>query len=466
MQKDAITRPRRTVKKTANTTAQGKLGYTDSCEKTTAKACPSIRIPEKTKTLTKTKTFRTGLSEKILTSIDEAFILTDNFGRIYSTNKKLQELLGYSNKELMGKSICEVIGESSEWDDIISWAPSSRIDRYGTTLKTRTEVRIPVDVSIIPYTDKASSRNFTIILTKDLRQAHRLSKELETTKNHLAQSISSLEEFREGVLYMLENLDHSEKKLQEANLELRETQAQLVQTTKLKALGELTAGLAHELNQPLTVIRAISQHLINDFDKDSVQVEKLKFINSATQKMEKTISHLKAFSRLDDHVMVVINLNDVINNSLLLISEILKSKSIKIKLNLQKIPTIKGQPNRLEQVIINLMTNARDAMPAGGVIELTSSCVQINDKPHVLVTFKDSGSGIPDEIKERIFEPFFTTKDISEGTGLGLSISYGIIKDHMGDIWFESTNKGTTFHISVPASSEEDDSKTDSARPS
>jgi signal transduction histidine kinase len=154
--------------------------------------------------------------------------------------------------------------------------------------------------------------------------------------------------------------------------------------------------------------------------------------------------------------MIDTNLNDIINNSLLLISEILKSKSIKTKLNLQKIPSIKGQPNRLEQVILNLITNARDAMPAGGTIELTSACTKIDEVPHVTVSFKDTGCGIAADIQERIFEPFFTTKDISEGTGLGLSISYGIIKDHKGDIWFDSTNNGTTFHISLPVSSQDD----------
>ncbi len=171
--------------------------------------------------------------------------------------------------------------------------------------------------------------------------------------------------------------------------------------------------------------------------------------------MEKTISHLKAFSRLDDDVMISVNLNEVINNSLLLILEILKSKQIKVTLDLQSSPPVKGRPNRLEQIIINLITNARDAMPAGGTIEVASSTIENLGMPYAAITVKDIGTGISDDIKERIFEPFFTTKDVDEGTGLGLSISYGIVKDHRGDIWFESSTEGTTFHISIPASLED-----------
>ncbi|VAV84163.1 hypothetical protein MNBD_DELTA01-789 [hydrothermal vent metagenome] len=398
---------------------------------------------------------RTTLSQKILASITEAFILTDDKGLIKDTNKKLLDLLDYSAGELKGSPLNLILKERSSFDDIAEKTSSVREGSFNATLKARSKVLIPVDLSIVPYTDGTTGSCYTIILAKDLREKNSLSRELEQTKKDLSESISSLKEFREGVLYMLKNLDHSEKELQATNLELRETQAQLVQTTKLKALGELTAGLAHELNQPLTVIRGISQHLIRDFDEGSPQIGKLRFINSATKKMEKTISHLKAFSRLDDEVMININLNNIINNSLLLILEILRSKHINVKLDLREIPQVKGRPNRLEQVIINIITNARDAMPEGGTIEVASSATEIHGVRYATVTFKDTGYGIPEAIKERIFEPFFTTKDVNEGTGLGLSISYGIIKDHRGDIWFESSKDGTTFHISIPASSED-----------
>ncbi len=415
--------------------------------------------------LTKTNTNRTAarrktsgkatLSEKILASISEAFILTDDKDLIKDTNKKLLDLLDYCADELKDNPLDLILRESPDLDDIAGKTSSVREGSLSATLKTRSRVLIPVDITIVPYTDSATGSCFTIILAKDLREKISLSRELEQTKKDLSESVSSLKEFREGALYMLKNLDHSEKELQATNLELRETQAQLVQTTKLKALGELTAGLAHELNQPLTVIRGISQHLIRDLDEGSAQIEKLRFINSATKKMEKTISHLKAFSRLDDEVMININLNNIINNSLLLILEILKSKDIEVKLDLHEIPLVKGRPNRLEQVIINIITNARDAMPEGGTIEVATSAAEIHGMAYATITFKDTGCGIPEAIRERIFEPFFTTKDVNEGTGLGLSISYGIIKDHRGDIWFESSTEGTAFHISVPASLED-----------
>ncbi len=385
----------------------------------------------------------------------EAFILIDHCGLIKETNTQLLNLLDYSDGELKGYPLSLIMEEDYGCLDIGSKATSEQKYSLTATLRTRSNVIIPVDLTVTSYTDETTGARYTMVLTKDLRDKNHLTKELKKTKKELAEKVSSLEEFRKGVSYMLKNLDQSETELQAANLKLRETQAQLVQTTKLKALGELTAGLAHELNQPLTVIRGLSQHLIRDFNKNPAHIEKLEYINSATQKMEKTISHLKAFSRLDDNVMITVNLNDVINDSLLLILEILKSKQIKVTLDLKNIAPIKGRPNRLEQVIINLITNARDAMPAGGTIEVASSTITKIGMPYTVVTVKDTGTGIGDDIKERIFEPFFTTKDVDEGTGLGLSISYGIVKDHRGDIWFESSTEGTTFHISIPASLEE-----------
>jgi len=395
------------------------------------------------------------LLENILCSITEAFVLTNHRGLIKETNTQLLELLDYSEDELRDRPLTLIMEEDSNYLNIVNNAASEQKHCPSTTLRTRSKVLIPVDLTATPYTDETTGARYTIILTKDMRDKNRLAKELERTKEELASTIDSLKDFREGVSYMLKNLDQSETELQATNLKLRETQAQLVQTTKLKALGELTAGLAHELNQPLTVIRGLSQHLIRDFNKNPAHIEKLKYINSATQKMEKTISHLKAFSRLDDDVMISVNLNEVINNSLLLTLEILKSKQIKVALDLQNIPPVKGRPNRLEQVIINLITNARDAMPAGGTIEVASSTIENFGMLYAVVTVKDTGTGIGDDIQERIFEPFFTTKDVNEGTGLGLSISYGIIKDHRGDIWFESSTTGTTFHISIPAALED-----------
>lgn len=464
MQKNKGTRLKRSAQKGSfNKAANNKYSYTDHYQRKTPRPTLLTETISSTEPNSKSLSFRTGLSRKILAAMNDAFILTDNLGLIKTTNQKLQELLGYPGDELLNKPLSMIINETPGWDDIVSTTSLEISDSRETTLRTRKGENIPVDISVIPYTDKANSSFYTIILAKDLSENSRLKHDLETTKKELTENVSRLEDFRESVIYMLKNLDHSEFELQQTSMELKEAQAQLVQTTKLMALGELTAGLAHELNQPLTVIRGISQYLIRDFDENSLQVEKLKFIESATQKMEKTISHLKAFSRLDDHAMVNTDLNVVINNSLLLISEILKSKFIKVKLYLQKLPPIKGQPNRLEQVLINLITNARDAMPEGGTIEITTSCTEVRSTQFVTISIKDTGYGIPENIKRRIFEPFFTTKDVHEGTGLGLSISYGIIKDHGGNITFESATpsktsfrEGSTFNISIPVASPDD----------
>ncbi len=194
------------------------------------------------------------LLDKVLCSMTEAFVLIDHCGLIKKTNTQLLELLDYSEVELRDRPLTLIMEKASDYLDISSITASEQRHSLNATLRTRSNVLIPVDLSVTPYTDETTRARSIIILTKDLRDKNHLTRELEKTKKELADSISSLKEFREGVSYMLKNLDQSEKELQGTNLKLRETQAQLVQTTKLKALGELTAGLAHELNQPLTVL--------------------------------------------------------------------------------------------------------------------------------------------------------------------------------------------------------------------
>ena len=393
-------------------------------------------------------------ADQIVSSMEDALAIVDSKHRIMAVNMAFLGLTGYGEQgEVVGKNF-ELILEEKNLDEPLL----SRTEREGRLSGVESfyiaqgGTRIPVSVSASVLREKNKTERSVIILAKDLREKNAIKEELSNTRAELTKRVYDLEDFREGILTMLRNLDRNEKELEEAYLKLKETHAQLVQSTKLMALGELAAGLAHEMNQPLTVIRGISQHLIKKVKEGSPECEELKIIDDATRKMEKVINHLRVFSRLDEQELKPTDLNRVIEDAFIMINELMKKNSIAVEFSLSPIPPVMGCANRLEQVVINLATNARDAMPDGGRLRIKTGCVEECGKKHVCASFEDTGCGIHPDIVDRIFEPFFTTKDIDRGTGLGLSITYGIIKDHKGDIRVKSkVGNGTTFSVTIPS---------------
>ncbi len=248
--------------------------------------------------------------------------------------------------------------------------------------------------------------------------------------------------------------------LQNTYQDLKSTSAQLAQSAKLAAVGELAAGVAHELNQPLMVIRGHAQEMIEGNSVPGNIIKDLKLIEKQTGRMMRIIDHLRAFARQSTGAFEQVNLNDVIDDSFTLITQQLKNLNIEIIKELdESIPRIWGDHNRLEQIFLNLMTNAKDAMEEQGEGVLSVKTQPIIDMTGdkngkvtgVLVLFSDTGVGIGDNIMDKIFDPFFTTKEVGKGTGLGLSISYSILKDHGGSITAESNDgTGTTFRLEFP----------------
>ena len=248
--------------------------------------------------------------------------------------------------------------------------------------------------------------------------------------------------------------------LQKTYQDLKSTSAQLTQSAKLAAVGELAAGVAHELNQPLMVIRGHAQEMIEGNSVPENIIKDLRLIEKQTGRMMRIIDHLRAFARQSTGAFEQVNLNDVIDDSFTLITQQLKNLNIEIMKELdESIPRIWGDHNRLEQIFLNLMTNAKDAMEEKGEGVLSVKTQPIMDMTGdkngkvtgVLVLFSDTGVGIGDNIMDKIFDPFFTTKEVGKGTGLGLSISYSILKDHGGSITAESNDgTGTTFRLEFP----------------
>lgn len=259
----------------------------------------------------------------------------------------------------------------------------------------------------------------------------------------------------------------AEQSQKEAYEELKSAQSQLVQSAKLASIGELAAGVVHELNQPLMVIRGYTQTLLRH-PGDSTDINKwLKLIEKNTGRMTSIINHLRIFSRQSQSKFKPVDLNQVIEDAFLMVSEQLRLHDIQTVRNLSAdVPKIKGDANKLEQVILNLITNARDAIEQRRKKEVRPDTVDYEQSRGTLeietrmpdsgadfveVLVKDTGSGIPEDAKHNIFDPFFTTKEVGKGTGLGLSISYGIIKEHHAEIEIAETGpEGTTFRIKFP----------------
>lgn len=247
--------------------------------------------------------------------------------------------------------------------------------------------------------------------------------------------------------YLIEQLETTCKELESSNTKLFQTQEQLIQSEKLASMGQLAAGIAHEVNNPLGSVLIYSHLLLNEL-KDSQQVkDDLEMIVKEATRCKRIISGLLDFSRQSKLVLQKCNVKDLINETIEITSE--KAQHIKFTTHyLDELPLIEIDRDQMKQVFLNIITNAVDAMPNGGSFDI--EVCRANEGSRVQIKLKDTGCGIPKDNLDKIFNPFFTTKQIGKGTGLGLAISYGIIKMHKGDIKVESEiGKGTTFTITL-----------------
>lgn len=238
---------------------------------------------------------------------------------------------------------------------------------------------------------------------------------------------------------------------------------QLVQASKMATLGEMATGVAHELNQPLAVLQIVAnlfrRKLKNDIPFDRETMEKMSAkISNNVDRATKIINHMREFGRKSNIETETVVLNAVIGRAFDFFSQQLKLHDIEVVWDLtDNLPEIQADPNRLEQVFINMLLNARDAIdercadtdcgPRDRIITLRTR----NTRRHVIAEVVDTGTGIPKDVASKLFEPFFTTKEVGKGTGLGLSISYGIVTDYGGTIRALSNDEeGSRFVISLP----------------
>lgn len=249
--------------------------------------------------------------------------------------------------------------------------------------------------------------------------------------------------------FLIEQMEANFLELSRMHRELQETQAQLIQSEKLASMGQLAAGVAHEVNNPLGTILLCSHMLLRGGTPDSERIPALRMVIDEATRCRTIVSGLLNFARQGKLNLREVQLNDVLRDSLALVEKQPSFAQVTIDLSLDPmLPIIEADPSQLKDVFINIVVNAAEAMPGGGRLTVTTVPVGCES---VEVSIADTGCGIPEENLSKVFQPFFTTKQIGQGTGLGLAIAYGIVKMHKGQISVQShLERGTRFTVTLP----------------
>lgn len=247
-----------------------------------------------------------------------------------------------------------------------------------------------------------------------------------------------------------------EEEIQKKTSEIMKANDQLINAEKLASLGRMAAGVAHELNSPLTGIVTFAHLMLKRMPPENTQdIEDLEVIIEQAERCSKIIKGLLGFSRKTSAEKVFVNINTLTENTISMVRNQAKFHNIKFTLTFDNsLPHISTDPNQLQQVFINLLINAADAMNERGQVTVATRVTSdtASGKRYVEIEFTDTGPGIPEEHLGRVFEPFFTTKPVGKGTGLGLAVSYGIIKKHGGNIFVRSeVGRGASFFVRLPA---------------
>jgi C4-dicarboxylate-specific signal transduction histidine kinase len=298
---------------------------------------------------------------------------------------------------------------------------------------------------------------------QDRRRMEKQTERLDNSRRALMhilqdayQSNLRLENSRKAMIHIMSDLRETTEEVKRREQELREKQEQLVQAGKLATLGELTTGIAHELNNPLNNIGLFIGNAIDLIEFNALETNAERILHelfSAMQQVRKAteiITHLRTFGRAASVSYQPVLIARVITSAISLVQEQLRLRQIEVQVDLpDENVIVKGNAIQLEQVFLNLLTNARDAISERPEKRITITCTASEELVEICV--RDTGPGIPPEIAKRIFDPFFTTKEVGAGTGLGLSITYSIIQEHQGTISLENHDgEGAFFFIRLP----------------
>ncbi len=343
-------------------------------------------------------------NENVIESISVGVLVVDPDGHITLWNSTIQAFYGLDREAAIGRRIEDIfpvplIEAMKSLLDGPGWATRETRSLFKTHLKTAEGREHRTNITMTPFVGDGSIEAGVLILIEDV-----------TEKTQL------------------EN--------------------QLLQSEKLSSIGLFAAGVAHEVNTPLTGISTYAQLLLKKMSPEDDSYEPLKKIESQSFRASRIVNGLLNFARIDNSDFHELSLNSLMMDTVSLLEHQFKSCNIELDVDLDPyLPKTQGNDGKLQQVFMNLFMNARDAMPKGGKVTVRTH----QSDGSAFVEVHDSGCGISADHIKRIYDPFFTTKEVGKGTGLGLSVSYGIIQEHSGTIRVESRpNEGTTFRVQLP----------------
>ncbi len=345
----------------------------------------------------------TDYNQNILESMDSGILVLDLEGQLVRWNRAMEGLYGRKREEMLGRTLDEIFPAAfleALRGSLVLEDHEEIAHIYKLHLPAADGRSLMVNVSIAPFEVVSGERHGTVLILEDVTGRVRLE----------------------------EQLQHSEK---------------------MASIGLLAAGVAHEVNTPLTGISSYTQMLKEQVKPEDLRFPLLEKIEKQTFRAAKIINNLLNFARSSTAEFEVVDVNKSVLEVLSLLEHQLDKARIRVVKELtEDLPEVRGNENRIQQVFFNLILNARDAMPKGGWLTIATHA----DDDTIVVEVRDTGHGIKREDVKRIYDPFFTTKGIGRGTGLGLSVSYGIVQEHGGAIFVDSVpGKGTTFQVALPA---------------
>jgi signal transduction histidine kinase len=274
---------------------------------------------------------------------------------------------------------------------------------------------------------------------------------LESLAGFLTSAVSNVDRYQ-MLQDTIQILQTTQEELQERMEAQHAAENKLIQAAKLAAVGEMAAGVAHELNNPLTTVAGFSELVLEELPPASTQRADLEMVLREAKRARSVVRRLLDFARQSESVRVRADFNEVIEDVATLTRHLLETSDVDFKLQLdENIPWVLMDRDQMKQVVLNLMHNALHAMPKGGELFVRTETRQKDNEEWVVMIVQDTGKGITPDDLGRIFEPFFTTKADDGGTGLGLAVSYGIVTDHDGFVDVESTpNEGACFTVWLP----------------
>ncbi|HEU4368684.1 MAG TPA: ATP-binding protein [Methylomirabilota bacterium] len=357
------------------------------------------------------------LAHAVLESASEAIILIDAGGRIIVVNPAAERMFGYDRGDLLGRPLEILLPERSRG------VHAGHRTGYFATPRAR-----PMGIGLDLAGLRKDGAEFPVEISLSYVEAP------------------------DGVVAMAFVTDITERKRVES--ELQRQREVLYQNEKLAALGTLSAGIAHEMNNPLGIMTTRIEVMLLDAEEQNLPaqlLEDLQVLHRAGQRVARIAASLRSFARQTAAERTPIDLNAIVDEALLLMRKPLAADNVQVLASLDRaLPPVLGDASALHQVLMNLLTNAREAMTGGGEIRIDTAPAE--RAGWIRLRVADSGPGIPAEDISKIFDPFYTTK--RTGTGLGLSVSYGIIQEHGGTVDVRSRpGAGTTFTLEFPAAS-------------